>query len=175
MSPGPWTVGGSLTTLVRTPRRANGSAASERARGEPGLSGSGAWSSVPSRPGVSTVVPEVATNGLSVPSIARAIASTARSSTRVFSAYAEKSWMNAVWMTPSAARAPAARVSGSVTAPRWTSTPTSRSLAAEASLRARPSTLCPWDKRSWTTAEPMNPVAPVTNTRMGCLRGGATG
>ena len=38
--------------------------------------------------------------------------------------------------------------------------------AAEASERARPTTSCQASMSSETTAEPMKPVAPVTNTRM---------
>ena len=50
--------------------------------------------------------------------------------------------------------------------PRQTSAPAAVKVAAEASERARPVTSCPAAMSSGTTAEPMCPLAPVTNTRM---------
>src|SRR5882757_20980 len=76
------------------------------------------------------------------------------------------SWLKAVWITPSAAAVALRRLSGSLRSPRCTSTPAVVSEAAAASERARPTTWCPASSSSWTVALPMNPVAPVTNTRM---------
>src|SRR5580658_2445742 len=74
--------------------------------------------------------------------------------------------MKAVWITPSAPAAPLRRLSRSSTEPRCTSAPAAAREAAPASERARPSTLCPAAINSLTVAEPTNPLAPVTNTRM---------
>jgi hypothetical protein len=74
--------------------------------------------------------------------------------------------MKAVWITPSQARAPAARLSLSERSPLSASTPDRASASASSALRASPSTWCPAASNSRTIAEPMNPAAPVTNTRM---------
>src|SRR5215831_10678160 len=50
--------------------------------------------------------------------------------------------------------------------PRCASAPAAASDLALASERARPRTWCPASINSRTIAEPMNPVAPVTKTRM---------
>ena len=138
----PWscTDGGRRTTLTRTPRSAAANTTSEAARMRPSPSCAGTSASVPMRPGASTVVPDVATKGLFVSSSARARASSARWSVCAFASYCEKSWMKAVWITPSQARAPAARLSRSDSSPRCASTPRCANAAAALSLRARPST-----------------------------------
>src|SRR5499427_1743848 len=69
-------------------------------------------------------------------------------------------------ITPSAAVAPLRRLSRSSSEPRCTSAPAAASDLALASERARPRTWCPASINSRTIAEPMNPVAPVTKTRM---------
>src|SRR5437879_3339058 len=69
-------------------------------------------------------------------------------------------------MTPSQARAPAARLSVFDSSPRCTFTPDRASTSPPASLRASPSTSCPAARSSFTIAVPMKPLAPVTNTRM---------
>src|SRR5579859_7449360 len=73
-------------------------------------------------------------------------------------------------MTPSAAAAPPCRLPGSSRLPRCTPAPAAVSAAAASSERARPVTSCPAPSSSATTADPMNPVAPVTNTRMRTLQ-----
>ena len=77
-----------------------------------------------------------------------------------------KSWMNAVWMTPSQVAAPLRKLSGSSSAPRYTSAPAASTDAAAASERARPSTRWPVPTSSATMAEPMKPLAPVTKIRI---------
>src|SRR5690349_10453984 len=62
--------------------------------------------------------------------------------------------------------APLRRLSRSSSEPRCTSAPAAASDLALASARARPRTWCPASIDSRTIAEPMNPVAPVTKTRM---------
>ncbi len=74
--------------------------------------------------------------------------------------------MKAVWITPSVSAAPLRKAARSVSSPRNTAAPVAATAFADSSERARPSTLCPAPSNSWTTAEPMNPDAPVTNTRM---------
>src|SRR5579871_6059196 len=74
--------------------------------------------------------------------------------------------MKAVWITPSDLAAPPRRLSRSSREPRCTSAPAAASDLAAASERASPSTSCPAPISSRTIAEPMNPVAPVTKTRM---------
>ncbi len=69
-------------------------------------------------------------------------------------------------MTASAFSAPRATSSGSSRSPRWTPAPAAASVAAPASDRARPTTAWPAPISSATTAEPTNPVAPVTKMRM---------
>ena len=54
--------------------------------------------------------------------------------------------------------------------PRCTVAPRSVRVEAEASLRARPRTVCPWARSSVVTAWPMKPDAPVTKT---CIVSGA--
>ncbi|MGX1484612.1 hypothetical protein RKD45_003688 [Streptomyces griseus] len=51
--------------------------------------------------------------------------------------------------------------------PRTTSAPAAVSAAAEASERASPTTWWPASMSSGTTAEPIQPDAPVTKIRMG--------
>src|SRR5438270_415529 len=65
-------------------------------------------------------------------------------------------------MTPSAAAAPARRLSRSSSAPRCTAPPAAATAAAAASERASPTTWWPAPMSSGTTAEPMKPDAPVT-------------
>src|SRR5215469_10819424 len=74
--------------------------------------------------------------------------------------------MKARWMTPSESAAPARRVSRSSRSPRSTSAPAAATAAADESDLASPTTLCPAPISSGTTAEPIQPDAPVTNTRM---------
>ncbi len=87
-------------------------------------------------------------------------------SSALFAANFEKSWLNAVWITPSAPAAPLRRLSRSSSDPRWTFAPAPSSAAAPASDRESPITSCSAASRFWTTANPTHPVAPVTNTRM---------
>src|SRR6185437_8275598 len=94
------------------------------------------------------------------------IASMARRSAALLSANFEKSWLKARWMTPSARAAPCFKTSVSSIDPCWTSAPAATRTFALSSDRHRPTTECPAASSSFTTAEPMNPVAPVTNTRM---------
>ena len=53
-----------------------------------------------------------------------------------------------------------------VEAARWTWAPAAAIASAEASERASPTTSWPASMSSGTTAEPIQPLAPVTNTRM---------
>ena len=55
---------------------------------------------------------------------------------------------------------------GASTTPILTSAPTSFNFLAEASERASPVTLWPAAISSFTTLNPMKPVAPVTKTRI---------
>lgn len=71
-----------------------------------------------SRPGASDPKPEVTSIGRVDPSSTAPIASIARRSSAQFSKNFEKSWLKAVWMTASAARAPSRRLSRSSSAPR---------------------------------------------------------
>ena len=82
----------------------------------------------------------------------------------------EKSWLKPRWSTPSEPARAAAQEARSSSDPRWTSAPIAASAAAPASERARPETRWPAAIRSWTTAEPTKPVAPVTKTRMRSLQ-----
>jgi hypothetical protein len=61
---------------------------------------------------------------------------------------------------------PRRRQSRSSTVPSCTRAPAASSFLPDASDRASPVTLCPAAINSFTIANPMNPVAPVTNTRM---------
>ena len=130
----------------------------------------GSSSSVLGRPATPAAmpVPEVTTRSFPVPASASPRASIARRSCSQFSANFEKSWLNARWTTASAAWAPLVSASGCSMSPRWTSAPASRSACAPASLRARPRTRWPAPTRSSFVYlfVPMNPVAPVTNTRI---------
>src|SRR5262249_29176072 len=64
------------------------------------------------------------------------------------------------------ATVPLRRLLRSSSEPRCTSAPAAASDLALASERARPRTWCPASINSSTIAEPMNPVAPVTKTRI---------
>ena len=176
VSPGPWTVGGRRITLARTPRSANGSAASDRARGEPGAVGVGRLVLRPESAGREHGRAGGGDERL-VGALQRLPPSPARRARRSGCSRRtpEKSWMNAVWMTPSAARAPRP---GSPARSRRRGGPRRRSRAAWLPRRrcgpARAPS-CPWASSSWTTAEPMNPVAPVTNTVSCVVAWGASG
>ena len=129
-------------------------------------------SSVAARPGpaLPIPVPEVMTSGRPDPASAAPSASMARLSLSQFAANREKSWSKAVWITPSDTAAPLRRLSGSSRSPRCASAPAAASSRAPASERVSPSTWWPAPMSSATTAVPMKPVAPVTNTRMEGLR-----
>ena len=77
------------------------------------------------------------------------------------------SWRKARWTTASTSAAAARRTSRSRTSPRTGVAPAASTAAAEASERARPWTSWPASRSSGTTADPIQPEAPVTNTRMG--------
>ncbi len=81
-----------------------------------------------------------------------------------------KSWSNAVCTTASAAAAPRARLAVSSSVPRTGSAPIAATAAAPVSERVSPSTWCPAPINPRTTADPTNPVAPVTKTRIAQLR-----
>ena len=70
------------------------------------------------------------------------------------------------WMTPSLSRAPARRTPVSFRSPRSTSAPRPATALAAASERASPRTWWPALMSSGTTAEPIQPEAPVTKMRM---------
>ncbi|TYP90515.1 hypothetical protein BD833_101233 [Blastococcus xanthinilyticus] len=154
-SPSPWTVGGRRTADERTPRPAMArTTASVCARGP--APGSGASASLDTRPVVTTpATPEAMTRGRSVPSSAPPSARTASRSVRAAAGKSVKSWMNAVWTTPSAAAAAARRPSRSSSAPRRAVAPTDSRAAAAVPERARPTTSCPAARHSATTADPM--------------------
>ena len=142
-----------------------------RARGPPAAAGSrpGASCSVPTRPGASTTVAEAMTSGRSEPVRASPSASTARRSASTApwkSPERTMSALNARWITPSDAPAAPRRPPGSSRSPRCTRAPASVRAAAEASERARPVTSWPAPMSSGTRAEPIQPDAPVTKTRM---------
>lgn len=82
-------------------------------------------------------------NGLFDPASVAVIAAIARSSAAALAAKFEKSWMKAVWMTPSTAAALAFRLSRSSSEPRCTAAPAASSELAPASVRASPRTRCP--------------------------------
>src|SRR5205807_629765 len=69
-------------------------------------------------------------------------------------------------ITPSDAAASSRSVSRSSRLPRRTSAPVAARAAAEASERASPTTSWSAPSSSGTTAEPIQPDAPVTKTRM---------
>src|SRR5580700_5834641 len=69
-------------------------------------------------------------------------------------------------MTPSESAAPLRRLSRSSRLPGKASAPALRRATAPASERVRPNTRCPAWMSSGTSAEPMNPVAPVTKIRI---------
>src|SRR6266849_4607805 len=142
-----------------------------RARGPPAAVGSrpGASCSVPTRPGASTTVAEAMTNGRSEPVRASPSASTARRSASTAprkSPERMRPALNARWITPSDAPAAPRRPPGSSRSPRCTRTPAPVRAAAEASERARPVTSWPAPMSSGTRAEPIQPDAPVTKTRV---------
>src|SRR3984885_7518285 len=74
-------------------------------------------------------------------------------------------------MTPSEPAAILARPSGSWGSPRSTVTPAASSRFADSSERARPTTSWPAPISSGTTAEPIQPDAPVTKILMADLQG----
>src|SRR5450830_898565 len=78
----------------------------------------------------------------------------------------EKSWLKAVWMTPSDMAAPRCRLSRSSRSPRNSSAPAAIRDWAPASDRRSPSAGGPALMSSATMTEPMKPVAPVTKIRM---------
>src|SRR5580693_9473959 len=73
-------------------------------------------------------------------------------------------------MTPSESAAPLRRLSRSSRLPDKASAPALRRATAPASERVRPNTRCPAWMSSGTSAEPMNPVAPVTKIRISLSR-----
>ena len=129
--------------------------------------------SVASRPGVIIVAPEISM-GLPEPARLAANVSMALASVRV-AASLTLGTTKARWMTPSLSRAPARRMPASVRSPRRTSAPMSAIALAEASERASPRTWWPAPMSSGTTAEPIQPEAPVTKMRMKGLPGCAAG
>ena len=140
-SSSPWTDGGRRTNEARTPRDAIANVASSDAmRNAAAEPGSGASSSAPRQPGVRRAIPEVVTKGRLEPASAEPSASIARRSVSAAAGKSTKSWMKAVWITPSQARAPAARLSVSDRSPLCASTPNRANVSAAASVRAKPST-----------------------------------
>jgi hypothetical protein len=114
-------------------------------------------------------VPEVTASGRPEPASASPSASTACTFASMASAMlvvVSEMLLKAVWMTPSAAAAPARRLARSSMEPWCTVAPAAATAAAADSDLARPVTWCPASMSSRTTADPMNPLAPVTNTRM---------
>jgi hypothetical protein len=75
-------------------------------------------SSVATRPGASIATPDVTMSGRPEPSRTAPIASMARRSSAELSANLEKSWLKAVWITPSDWAAPLLRLSRSSSDPR---------------------------------------------------------
>lgn len=170
LSPSPWTEGGRRMTDERTPRSAHARVASSE--GMRGTAAGGASRSVPNRPGATIAsirLPDVVTNGRPDPASTAPIASITWQSRSALAWNVEKSCLNAVWMTPSHAAAPSRRLSRSSRSPRWTRAPASPRALAPASERASPRTSWPASMSSLTTAEPTQPVAPVTNTRITLL------
>ncbi len=172
LSPSPWQVGESRTTQERTPRDGSASTAcAVTARieiGEP--STAGLSRSVDTCPGASPARPEARTKGRSVPASASPKVSTARRSASAAprkSPEKAMSCLKARWITPSDAAAVFPRTSRSSTVPLTTSAPAAESAAADVSERASPTTWCPASTSSDTTAEPIQPDAPVTKMRMG--------
>jgi hypothetical protein len=78
----------------------------------------------------------------------------------------DQSCLFARWITASASSAPERMLPRSSRSPRRTLAPLASRAAAEASDRARPVTSCPAASSSVTVAEPIQPEAPVTKTRM---------
>ena len=91
----------------------------------------------------------------------------ARLSISQFSLNLEKSWINAVWITPSEARAPAMRLSvvGEFAPMRFGAHPL-QGFGRPLRCAPFPSTSCPAFSNSGTIAVPTKPVAPVKKTRM---------
>ena len=109
------------------------------------------------------------TSGRSEPASASPNVSTARRSASAApwkSPENASSCLNARWITPSEAAAALRRLSRSSSVPRCTSAPAAVRASAEASERASPTASWPAPMSSETTAEPIQPDAPVTNTRM---------
>ena len=129
--------------------------------------------SVAGRPGVTSVAPEI-TRGLPEPARLVANVSMALASVRV-AASLTLGTTKARWMTPSLSRVPARSTPVSFRSPRSTSAPMPATALAEASERASPRTWWPALMSSGTTAEPIQPEAPVTKMRMEILLGRALG
>ena len=123
--------------------------------------------SVASRPGRTSVPPET-TRGLPEPARLAANVSMAVASVRV-AASVTLGTTKARWMTPSLSRAPARSTPVSFRSPRSTSAPRPAMASAEASERASPRTWWPALMSSGTTAEPIQPEAPVTKMRINGL------
>src|ERR1700760_3043299 len=111
-------------------------------------------------------VPEVMMSGRSVPASAAPRAAMTRRSFSLGCFWSDISWLNAVWMTPSAVPAASCSRSRSLTSPRTTSAPAPFSASAPASERLSPVTSWPALISSGTMNDPTNPVPPVTNTRI---------
>jgi hypothetical protein len=163
----PCTDGARRMTAERMPRSAIATVAfSELTRGKSMSRTSVSRASLPSDE--NTSVPDVITSGLPVPSSTDPIvwmASRSVMPAATKSVVGEMFW-NARWITPSASRAPAARLSRSESEPRSGSTPAASIFSADSSERASPSTWCPPSISSWDTAVPMYPEAPVTKILM---------
>src|ERR1700689_263329 len=172
-SPWPCTERGSMTRQERTPRSAAARAACmlvmRAAMGPAAMSSS---RSVAGRPGVTSVAPEI-TRGWPEPASPVTNVSMALASVRV-AASLTLGTTKARWMTPSLARVPARSTSVSFRSPRSTSAPRPATALAEASERASPRTWWPALTSSGTTAEPIQPEAPVTKMRMDILLGRAS-
>ena len=126
--------------------------------------------SVAGRPGVASVAPEI-TSGLPEPARPPINVSMAAASARV-AASLTLGTTKARWMTPSLSRVPARSTSVSLRSPRSTSAPNSATAVPEASEHAEsPRTWWPALISSGTTAEPIQPEAPVTKIRMNTLLG----
>jgi hypothetical protein len=125
--------------------------------------------SVAGRPGLASVAPETS-KGLPEPARLVTNASMAAASVRV-AASVTLGTTNARWMTPSLSSAPARSTPVSFRSPRSTSAPKPATASAAASERASPRTWWPAPMSSWTTAEPIQPEAPVTKMRMNDLPG----
>lgn len=158
-SPIPCTDGGNRTAAARTPRSVTARAAASDLRKlcPAGRSDSAA-------PGLRSDNPDVTSNGRSEPSSALPSSSITRRSCSQFSANFEKSWLNAVWITASADFAACSSMSASSKEPFTTCAPLAASPRALSPERHRPLTWWLAAISSATTAEPTQPLAPVTKT-----------